>query len=281
MGVIRSILLVLVVVLLFFSFFAINLFYTLSLSLNYDNLQRESASIVKDLLKEVNLTNIIGNQYALIELYCKNNSDFIFSAEGYTFDIPCNTALQGEDAIIEEGAKDLVHNIYYDEYDCNFIDCFKKSPIPLFLFSEKTYNFFTSKIYLLLTASLVLLGLSLLLVKKKTNLSILAGILLIISSLPFLKLDYFFSLYPDKIILKFLKIFFSQAYFVSVRALIAGIILLAAGIVMDIFKLGFKISNLFSKIRGKKNEDKQEKEDREDQENKDIDKKASRKRRGK
>lgn len=269
MGVIRGILLVLVVVLLFFSFFAINLFYTLSLSLNYDTLQRESANVIKDSLKEINLTNIIGNQYNLIKSYCKNNSDsdFVFSAQGYTFDISCSTASQGEDAIIEEGAKDLVHNVYYAEYDCNFFDCFKKSPIPLFLVSEKTYTFFTNKLYLLLTLSLVLLVLSFFLVEKKTNLPILVGSMLIISSLPFFKLDYFFSLLSNKIIFKFLKIFFSQAYFVSIKALIAGIILLIAGIILDIFKIGFKISNFISKIRGKK----------ENIKNKNIDKEAVKK----
>jgi hypothetical protein len=282
MGVIRGILLVFVVVLLFLSFFAINLFYTLSLSLDYNNFQRESAGVIKDFLKEVNLTNIVGDKYNLIQLYCKNNSDldFVFSAQGYTFDIPCSVALEGENAILEEGAKDLIHNVYYKQYDCNFLDCFGKSPIPLFLVSEKTYNFLTSKLYWLLTVSLVLLGLSFLLIEKKTNLPILAGSLLIISSLPFFKLDYFFSLFSEKIIFKFLRVFFSQAYFVSIRTLIAGIVLLVAGIILDIFKIGFKISNFISKIKKKKEEivkDRQDKKDKKKIKDKEADKKTDKK----
>jgi hypothetical protein len=105
-----------------------------------------------------------------------------------------------------------------------------------------------------------LLGLSFLLIEKKTNLPILVGSMLIISSLPFFKLDYFFSLLADKIIFKFLKIFFSQAYFVSIKSLIVGAILLIAGIILDIFKIGFKISNLISKIKEKREEIKEKKE---------------------
>jgi hypothetical protein len=90
------------------------------------------------------------------------------------------------------------------------------------------------------------------LVEKKTNAFILSGSLLIVSAVPFIKLDYLLSLFSNKVIFKFLGVFFSQAYYVSIKTLIVGIGLLVLGIVLDIFKVGFFISNLISKIKGEK-----------------------------
>ncbi len=252
MGAIRGVLLVLAVVFLFLSLLTMNIFWTLSSSLNYDNLQKQSTVIAKDFLQEMNITTLIGQNYPMIQYYCRNYSSYVFNYQGYTFDIPCDVALKGENAIIEEGVKDMIHNVYYTKYDCNFIDCFKKS--PLFLISQTAYDFWTNKFYLSLIVSFVLLILIFLLVEKKTNAFILVGSMLIISSLPFFKIDYLFSLFADKMIFKLLGIFFSQAYYISIKLLIIGAGLLILGIVLDIFKVGFLISNLISKIKGEKEE---------------------------
>ena len=254
MGVIRRILLVLVAVLLFLSLLSLTLLWTLSLSLNYENVQRQSTLVAKDFLKEVDITGVITQSYPLIQIYCKNNTDYVFNYQGYIFDIPCSVALQGEDAIIEEMVKDAIHSIYYTEYDCNFVDCFRKYPVPLFLISEKTYNFWTDKMYLFLIASIALFVLMFLLVEKKINTFILSGILLIVSALPFIKLDSILSLLSDKLIFNLLWVFFSQSFYVSIRMIIFGAGFLALGILLDIFKIGFSISNLISKIKGEKKE---------------------------
>jgi len=252
MGAIRGVLLVFVAVFFFLSLLSLSLLWTLSLSLNYETLQKESAVIAKDFLKEINVTEAIRQNYPLIQIYCKNYSNYVLNYQGYTFDIPCSVALQGEDAIIEEGIKDTIHSIYYTEYDCNFIDCFRKSSVPMFLISQKAYDFWTGKLYFSLLASFILFILVFLLVEKKTNAFILSGSLAIVSSLPFIKLDSLLSLFSDKMIFKFLGIFFSQAHFVSIKILIIGAGLLVLGIVLDIFKVGFFISNFISKIKGEK-----------------------------
>lgn len=259
MGVIRGVLLVLVAVLLFLSIICTNLFWTLSSSLKYENVEKESVIIAKDFLKGVNVDTAIKQMYPLILSYCKNNSEYVFNYQGYTFDVPCSVASKGQDAIIEEGVKDLVKNVYYTEYDCNFLDCASKPQLPLFLVSEKAYNFFTNKLYLFLIAFFILLALTFLLVEKKTNVPILAGSLLIVSSLIFIKSDFLFALFSDNIIFKFLGIFFSQAYFVSLRILIAGIILVVIGIIFKIFKVGFFVSNLLKPKEQKKGKKKKSK----------------------
>lgn len=258
MGVIRGILSVIVTVLLFLSFIAGILLLTLSLSLNYNNLQKEAIPAVKDAIQEeYNLAEQVDIEYPLIETYCKENADYVFSYEQFTIDVPCNVALQGTDAILDEGIRDIVHNIYYKEYNCGFLDCFKQSEVPLFLVSQKSYNFITYEFYLILAISLILIAAMFFLYEKKSNMFIVTGILLVISSLLFIKLDALLLVISNKTISKILGIFFSKAYFVALRVLIAGIIVILVGIVLKIFKAGFFIHKAISKIQ-KKQETKQE-----------------------
>lgn len=251
MGAIRGILLVFVVVLLFLSVLSANLFWALTVSLNYDNVQEESTSIIKDFLQGMNMTGIIKQNYPLIQFYCINHSEYTFNYQGYTLDIPCSVVAQGENAIVEEGIRDLIKGVYYTKYDCNFLDCPSKFQLPLFLISEKAHDFWKSNLYFALGISFVLLALLFLFIEKKTNLPILAGSLLVVSSLIFIKLDSLFSLFSNQVIFKFLKIFFSKSYFVSFRILIAGIVLVITGIVLKIFKVGFSISDFISKLKEK------------------------------
>lgn len=253
MGAIRGILLVFVSVLLFLSFLSINLLGTFSSSLEYDNFQKESTIIFGDLFKEINISNYMQNNYNLIQMYCQNNSNstFVSSEGGYTFDIPCNVAFQGEKAISDEIIKNLIHKTYYKEYNCKFFDCMKQSKTPFFLLSENSYEYVINKFYFSLIISIILSILLFLLIEKKTNMPILIGSLLIVSSLPFFKLESFLSLFFDKTLFKFLRIFFSQIYDTSLRILIIGIIFLISGIILKIFKIGFFISNLFSKFKKK------------------------------
>ncbi len=252
MGFIRGILLVFVSSLLFLSIFCATLFWTLSLSLNYDTLQTESVAVIMDFLQDNGLANHVKEIFPSIQKNCQNSSEYVFSYGENTYDVPCSIALQGEDAIIKETVKDSVRKVYYAEYNCNFLDCMKEMQIPMFLISEKAYIYWSKQTYLFLTISLVLSILLFFFAEKKTNVPIILGSFLIISSLPFIKLESLLALFSDKNpLLQFLKIFFSQVYSVSIRVLIAGIIFLVAGIILKIFKIGFFISNLISKIKKK------------------------------
>ncbi len=249
MGVIRSFFIVLVSVLLFVSFVGLNLFGILSLSLNYDQVQKAAPTIANDLIQDFNLSSEIQRVYPELQLYCLNNSDYVFSAKGYTFDIPCSSVNQGDNAIINEGVNDLIHQVYYTSYSCNFLDCAKSTQIPLFLISQKAYDYWTNKFYIFLVSSLIFLIILFLLTEKKSNASIISGILLTASSILFIKFDAIINSFSDKIVYQFLTIFFSQAFYVSLRFLILGILILIAGIVFKLFNIGMFISNLIGKIK--------------------------------
>ncbi len=247
MGLIRGGLLVISLVLLFISLLLGNLFLTLSWSLNYDNVKVELASVSNEIIqKEMSVRETIVNNFKIIESYCQNNSDYVFAQEGYIFDLPCSVVLQGQDAVISHVTDTFVEEIYYKEYDCDFWDCFKKTEQPFFLVSEKAKDYWYSKFYLALMSSVVLIVLSFFLIEKRTNLPLIVGSLLIISALPFLKINWLLSLFGD-IFYGLLSIFFSQAHSVFLYSLILGIFVILIGLVFKLFKVGFKISKLFSK----------------------------------
>jgi hypothetical protein len=251
MGAIRGILLVLVAVVLFLSLFVLNLLWALSLSVNYDNIQREPVLIFRDFLNETNISLEIQITSPKIQSYCENNSDYVFVVGGYTLDIPCSVALQGGEAILEEGIKDVIHQVYYTHYECDFLDCMQNSTVPLFLVSEKANQFWYGKFYLFLIISLVLSGVIFLLAEKKSNVPIIVGSLLIVSSLPFMKLDSLLGLFSEMAFFRVLNLFFSQSFFVAIRILILGIIFVVIGIILKIFKIGFSISGFISKFKGR------------------------------
>ena len=249
MGVIRGIFLVIVSVLLFLSFICVNLFGILSLSLTYENVQNQSVPIVQTALQDSNMTNKIQEVYPLIQAVCQTSPNYIFVVANYSITIPCTVALQGSDAIIKEGIKNVIHQIYYTNYDCDFLNCIKSSQLPVFLLSEKAYNFWIEKFRISLAVSFVLLVLLLFLLEKKANMPILSGILLAISSSIFIKLDLIFNSLSNKMVSQILKVFFSQSFYFSLKVLIVGIVFIGIGILLKMFKVGFFISNLISKIK--------------------------------
>ncbi|MBA7707240.1 hypothetical protein ES703_116109 [subsurface metagenome] len=165
MGAIRGVLLVFVSVLLFLVLLVGNTFLTLSLSLNYNNVKPELVStigifvgdgmsfIIEETVGkkvesiEDDLSDEINKNLEIMEEYCQNNSDYVFSYEGNTFVIPCSVVSQGSEAIIEEGITNIVDDFYYAEYNCGFWDCFEKTGSPFFLISQKAKNYWNSKFY--------------------------------------------------------------------------------------------------------------------------------------
>ena len=257
MGFFRGGLLVILSILLLFSLLVGNLFLTLTLSLKYENVQPELVSAVENMaVGEFNLTEQLGENYEVMQEYCENNSEYVFSYEGQTFAISCDTILQGPEALISQGTGDAVEEIYYQEYDCGFWDCLEEN--PLFLISEKARDYWKSKFYLALIVSIVLISLAFFLVEHKQNFPIIVGGLLIVSALPFMKLRVFFS-FLDETYLQFLTIFISKADIVFLGGIILGFVLLGAGIVLHFVNLGDFIAEKIDKGRGKKKEKTKEK----------------------
>lgn len=245
MGIIRGSVFTIASVLLLLSFLAGNLFLTLSMSLEYDNVRAEVNNIIKDLAEGgLNLTSIVEEKFDAMEIHCQNNSEYVFSEEGRTFVVSCDVVANGPEAVVDAEINKFVEETYYKDYDCNFWNCFKESELPLFLISAKAKDYWQEKFYFSLIASIVLIILMFFLIEKKTNLPIVVGILLVISSLPFLKLDWFFSLLQASDILSTI---FNKSHTVFLISLVLGLIFVALWLLLEFFKIGFKISEFFSK----------------------------------
>jgi len=249
MGFIRGGLLIIAGVLLFLLFLAGNSFLTLSLSLNYENIEPELFSVIETFVEdEADIKEEIENQYPFMEDFCQNNSEFVFNSKevGQVFVIPCDVVFQGYDSILEYSIESYVEKIYYQEYDCGFWDCLGKADIPFFLISAKAKSYWNNKFYFSLIISVVLVALMFFLVEKKTNLLVIVGGLLAISALPFMKINWALSFF-NKSFLQFFTIFFSKAYSVFLISFIFGIVLLGIGILLKFVGVGLWISNLFNR----------------------------------
>jgi len=254
MGIIRGGLFVVLSVLFFTSLLIGNTLLTLNLSLDYETIKPEITFVVKELIeKESSFENVIDEVYPAMELYCQNNSEFVFSEQGQTFVISCEAISQGKDSIIEEGINNAVENIYYKEYDCDFWNCLGEQELPLFLISEKAKNYWQTKFCYVFLISLILIVLMFIFISSKTNLPLVIGSLLIVSSLPFMKLKSIISYFSDNNLFELFAIFFSKSYFVFLIVLVIGIIILGLGILLKFFGIGFKINNLIQKFSKKSN----------------------------
>ena len=250
MGWLRGFFTVIVAVLLFFSVFSLSLFGIVSTSLTYDNVYKESSVIFGDILSNVNVSLVIEKNYPMIVSFCENNSEYVFSEGGYVFDISCESVMQGTEAILEDGIKSVISKIYYDDYSIdasNYID--EPQNAPLFLISEQAHDSASRIFYYSILASLILLAALFFLVENKSNTFLIPGIYFVLNSLMFFKINNVSSLFSDGIVFKFLGIFFSTSFSVSVKLLIIGILLIVIAIVFKVFKVGFWISSVMEKFQ--------------------------------
>ena len=162
MGFIRSSLLFIIGILLLVSFLAGNVFLTLALSITPENIQKQVVSNFDEISElagdEINLTEELKENFGIIEEYCINNSDYVFSEQGYTVDIPCEIVEQGPDAVMKEGIKDIIDKVYYEDYSCDsFWKCLLSSENPLFLLSEESSGKKHARIsYLVIVSTIIL-----------------------------------------------------------------------------------------------------------------------------
>lgn len=259
MGLIRGGLSFITGILLLISFLAMNLFLTIDLSLDYDNVKPKIASAVKDVAEnELNLTKEIKENFVFAELHCQNNTDFIFIQGEYVFEIPCSVVSEGPDEFIDYGINQAIDDIYYKKYECSFLDCLR-TEFPFFLISEQAKDSSKNRFYSSLVISLILITTMFFLTEKKSNLFIITGSLLAISSLPFTKISAFLSFLDDSF-LEFVLVLFSESHNVFLISFILGIIIIGIGIALKFWDFGNFISEKFGRktIRNKESENKQD-----------------------
>ena len=258
MGAIRGILLVVVSVLLFVVLLGGNVLWTLDKSLDYETIKPELVFVIKEAIEnEINLSEVVEEEFGEMEEYCLDNPVYVFSDEefGQVFEIECDVVAQGSDAVVDSAIESFVEKIYSGQIESKDVSSVleevnTESKQPMFDF-VKLKNSVHSYFYIAWVVALVLFVLVFFLVEAKSNSFIIAGSLLAISSLPLIKIEQFLSLIPFEFG-EFLIVFFSEANTVFLISFITGLVVLIIGVVMKFFGIGFKIFEFFNKFKDNK-----------------------------
>ena len=251
MGFFRGGLLIILSILLLVSLIGLNSFFIVSSSLEYDNVKEglinlvngedvlqeaaESFGFEEDVGFEVNLSEIEEEVFDLAKAYCANSINYVFSREGYTIEIPCDVVFEGKESFIDKTIENIVYEIYYKDYDCDFWNCFSTEENMLFLVSEKTKDYWKGMLYWAFLVSLILTILIFLVVEQKQNFPIVVGVLVFISSLPFMKADSFISFLAgdfSEFVIPFIENIKNVFWF----SLIIGLLFIVVGIVWRFWK---------------------------------------------
>ncbi|HJX50273.1 MAG TPA: hypothetical protein VJ438_02310 [Candidatus Nanoarchaeia archaeon] len=258
MGLIRGGLFTLVCVLLFVSLFAMSTLLTISMSLSHDNVQEELVSIVGNQIRnQTSVASDINTDLRDMQIYCADNIQFVKEYNNFVYTFPCEVVFEGSESVVTFAINQFVDDVYYKEYDCNFWDC-DFTP-PYHLISAKAQSYWTGWFYWSLFISLVLVGLTFVLIEDRKNLPFVIGGLLMISALPFIRVSWLLSLLGYWEFLQFFALFFSKSYSVFLISFVIGILLIGIGLVLKFLGIGKFIGELVgSNKSGKTSIDKEQ-----------------------
>lgn len=250
MGFIRGTAITFFSIVLLLSLFLMNVCLILSWSLEHDTFQPALKASASDFFKNslnLDIENVLQEQAStLMKSYCLVKSEYTLTYENYSLTIPCEVIEKGTPSIIDYGLNSLIDKIYYAEYNCEFWKCIKETSIPFVLFSEKAMDYWRSKFILLAVISFVLFVLIFLVSKTKSIAFIIAGSLLVLSALPFGKLNLILTFIPKKFAGIF-SVFFTKSHNVFIIIFIIGLIFIGIGFVFRFFGWSMNFTNWFSK----------------------------------
>ena len=223
MGFIRGAVVTLFSIVLFLSLFAMNFTAILSSSLQYNALQpalKTSADkILSNSMAEGSIFSEEEKSY--MDHYCLIEDEYAFAYENYSFPIPCEVIEQGEDAIISYITENFIDVIYYQEYNCDFWDCVRESPIPFVLVSKKAHDYWNNNFLILFCLSVLIFALTFFISSDRPVRFIIGGVLIILSALPFRNLNWVLKLIPDNLDSVF-SVFFTRAHAIFIIMLVIG-----------------------------------------------------------
>lgn len=245
MSLIRGGLLFLVSFLLMSSLMGGNLFLTLALSLEDNDFRSEILSGFADISGEdLNLTREVEDNFYLLEEHCENNTNFVFDQGGFRIDIPCEVVDQGPEAVIDEGVNDIAESAIKEAYP----DSSLAGSLPVLFLSSNSSDYWRTYFYISLVVSFILIALMFLLKEKKAGIFISVGFLVLISSLPFIIIDFLLPMLENSI-LRPVSLLFSGAYTVFLVGSILGTTIIILGFGLKFFKIGWSLSEKFGKIK--------------------------------
>lgn len=213
-----------------------NVFLVLSGSLEYKNVKEKLTPVISNLVFGViDLSEADANLNAM-KAGCEGKEEIILDKD-YQLVMSCDEikTLSAKE-IVDEQIQKFMNETYYKEYDCSFIECFGENQVPFFLVSKMSRDYIKNKYYYVLAFSVLLASLMFLLTKNKKNFPIIIGILFVLSSLPFMKLDVFSSAVSGSYASQIFSLFFEQAKVIFWWMFIIGIVFIGAGIGLRFWK---------------------------------------------
>lgn len=228
MGFIKGGLLFFAGLLLLLSLIVGNIFLTINLSLNYDNVKIQLTDIVKR-----SIQGEFNQRFTEIQTYCQSSSEYVLNIEGFSqMNVPCGVILNGEDSSLDYVIKKVIEDNYYKEYNCGFFNCPTINGLPLVYVSQHAKEYWKQKFYLFLAVSLALIILMFFLTENKKTLSTDVGLLIIISTLPLLALNWIVSNFD---FISLTDILFYKAKIVFWIMLIFGAVIMLTGFAFRLF----------------------------------------------
>lgn len=222
------------------SIILMNVSFTFSSSLQYDELKPALETSATGIIGSFLDFETVFGEEGMIN-YCDIESSYTFNYGSESFVMPCEVIEQGEDSITSYIGDNFIEQIYYADYDCDFWSCVKNSEIPFVLISDKARVYWSGKAFLLALMSIILFGLIFLVSDKRPSKFISVGVLIALCSLPFKNMDWVLKLVPAQVAPLF-SLFSQKAHSVFIIMLIVSIVLILIGIVAIIFgwKMKFK-----------------------------------------
>jgi hypothetical protein len=247
MGFLRGSLVIFLGILLFVSIFSSILLFVLSSSLEYKNVEKHFNPIISTVIYDSIDTLKVEERFLDMQSYCLDHQNYVIIQNNYNFDISCSDILEGDyQSVLEKQVDEFVSETYYRGYDCSFLDCFSKEGVPFFLISQETQNYVKSKFYFMIVFSLVLAGLMFLFLENRRNLLIVIGSLLIVSSLPLMKLGSLPLLFSGDYVPEVVSLFSETASFVFWFVFILGLFILGGGIALKFWGID-RIKGIFQR----------------------------------
>ncbi|MEX0920647.1 MAG: hypothetical protein WDZ62_00055 [Candidatus Pacearchaeota archaeon] len=289
MGMFRGLLLILTGIVLFAVLFLGTISLTMSLSLNYENVQEEMPILISDLDRGVigdssgrfswifgefdilnfNLTQATEEASENMPEHCQEYEDYVFVYEGHVIVLNCSTFEEGNESLLEESFDSFTESVYFKDYGCEFWKCFKETGIPFFLVSKDAKDYWQGRFYFSLLIFLIAIVLTFFLVEQKHNTLVFTGSFMAISVLPLLKIESIVTSASGKIFSPFIRMLFSRVGVVFWTIMIIGIILILSGIALriisgDFIKKKFSLADIrkmiSSEVKGKGKSKKEVKE---------------------
>ena len=251
MGFIRGSIMFFLVILLLISLVLGNIFLTLNYSLSHDVVKPEIVSLTDSIGGASGYIEQLQSKFPSMESYCnENKTSYVIKTNISTLEIPCETILNGTESTTDYIKGQVADGIYYKKYNCGVLECFNNNEY-LFFLSEEAKNYWQGKFYLFLAISLAIIGLMFLVIEEKTELFLVTGTVITLSSLPFMKINSLLS-FLDSSSLQLIPIIFSKSHKVFLIMASIGIFLLIIGILAKFFNFGNFIMEKFSKNKKQK-----------------------------